>query len=142
MTHPANSWMKNVERWFATHPERDFMVDRVPITALPDVSRAGWIGAVASQVSAPDSAVRVAVEVGQSAIDCIVRRPDLAESRPLPGVLLLDFGEGAAPFDPPFADPARAQEQMAECFWVLAQEALAANISLLDLLQQLIRQRA
>lgn len=139
MTHHADNWMKKTERWFAAHPERNFMTGRIPVSALPGVSGAGWIAAVASQVSAPGSAVTPTVAKGEASIDCIVRRADPAAGRPLPGVLLLDFGRGRLPLVPPTADPARGAELLAEWLWGLAQVAAAADVPLWELLQRQIR---
>lgn len=122
MFDAADSWKKSVQDFFHRHPEREFMLIALPVSALQGVARAGWIAGAAS-VADSTQAFQPVVFPGDTAIMCIVRRSNKESGRPLPGVFLLD----GAPSTPPKGGTARNEEHFCSRLWALAQAASAAG---------------
>ncbi|MAX72982.1 MAG: hypothetical protein CMH66_04825 [Nioella sp.] len=124
----AAKWMDQIHAYFDKHPEHQFHLTTIPIVALAGVSGAGWIVGMASVPHGRPA--QPSVPPGYNAITCIVRGPDSAEGRPLPGVFLMD---GARPALSQ-GGSARDKEQFCERIWGLVQVASALNVSLAALM--------
>jgi hypothetical protein len=129
MNHAAD-WMGQIHRYFNRHPEHQFELTTIPISALSGVSAAGWFVGMASAPSLLKPAQPL-VPPGCNAITCVVRRADEAEGRPLPGVFLMD----GAPPALPRGGTGRGKEHFCERLWGLVQRATELNVSLAALMQ-------
>ena len=124
----ATEWMADARRWFATHPDREFRWHELPLGALPGTGTAGWIaGALTAPPVAGGGAAQAELPEGADTFPVLIRRPDAARGRPLPGVFVLDGGATL----PPAAilnDPAGAEDAGAD-LWGLVQAADAIGLS-------------
>ena len=124
-THP---WQTEVLTWFAANPKREFRVVPMPLIAIRSVGEAGWIVGAASH-GADAGPASIVVAAGQTSVDCVIRRANAAEQRPLPGIFILDGGVPVPPL-PKTNNPGQTEESIGKMIWGFAQMAAEMGVSL------------
>lgn len=123
--------MKKTQGWFDQHLEREFRITRLPVSALQDVSKAGWLSGCATAVPLLGMACGVQIPKDATSVLVIVRRPDLASGRSQPGFFIHD-GAGVPPLP---KGPAGAEERFCEIMWGFLQWAEEFSVSPMALMR-------
>ncbi len=123
----AKNWMNATTAHFAAHPEHEFRLTTIPLSAVRDVAASGWIAGAASRPQA-DGMFLPQSSFEDAALICVVCAP--GRGTPQPGVFLLD---GVPPTLPPVLD-ARSEEAFCAVIWGLAQVAAARGVPLVTLM--------